>query len=85
MGRGIIGYLIFIALIYFLQYVLGVVLTAIGLHALAVFLIIEFVISVIFAYLIYPAPYRKEAYKDPRFHMNIAIFFTVFIILRFIF
>ncbi len=82
MGSGIIGYLIFIGLIYVLQYVLQLVLASIGLDAITIFIIVEFCISVLFAYIMYPAPYRKNAWRDPKFHMNIAIFFAVFVILQ---
>ena len=74
MGTGIVGYLIFIGLIYVLQFVLQNVLASFGVDAVAIFIIVELVISVLFAYIIYPAPYRKTAWKDPKFHLNIAIF-----------
>ena len=85
MGRGIVGYLIFIAMIYILQYALQMVLAAIGVSGIAIFIIVEFVISVLFAYLMYPAPYRKNAWRDPKFHMNIAIFFAVFVVIQLVF
>lgn len=82
---GILGFLIFIGLIYLLQFVLQIALAAIGISAIAVFIIIELVISVLFAYLMYPAPYRKTAWRDPKFHLNIAIFFSVFVVLQLLF
>ena len=82
---GIFGILIFIGLIYLLQYVLQIVLGSMGIDALAVFIIIELVISVLFAYIVYPAPYRRNAWRDPKFHLNIAIFFSIFVILHLVF
>ncbi len=51
MGTGIIGYLIFIGVIYVLQYILQIFLASIGLGSTAIFIIIELIISVLFAYL----------------------------------
>lgn len=83
--RNITSFIIFIVLIWGIQYVLQMFLVSIGLNYLAIFIIVELVVSIIFAYLMYPAGNRRNAIKDPRFHLNIAIFFAVFVLLQIIF
>ena len=81
-----IGRLIFMMLaIYLMQIVIVNILGLIGIGGLASVIILEFIMAVVFAYIYYPAPYRKDALKDPKFHMSICIFFVLFMVFQFIF
>ena len=81
----IIRYVIFIIGIISFQYVLGSILSILGVNALIGSIIIQLSMAFVFAYLYYPAPFRKYALRDPKFHMNVAIFFVIFLIINLIF
>lgn len=81
----IIRYIIFIIGIIALQYLLGTILSIIGVSALIATIIIQLAMAFVFAYLYYPAPFRKYALRDPKFHMNVAIFFVLFLLINLIF
>ena len=83
--NGIIRLVIFMFAIYFMQVVIVNILGLLGIGGLTGVIILEFIMAVVFAYIYYPAPYRKYALKDPKFHMSICIFFILFMAFQFIF
>lgn len=81
----IVRYIIFIVGIISFQYVLATVLNLFGVNPLIGTIIIQLAMAYVFAYLYYPAPFRRNAIRDPKFHMNVAIFFVVFLVINILF
>jgi heme A synthase len=81
----IVRYVIFIVGIIAFQYLLGTILAILGVDRLIASIIIQLAMAFVFAYLYYPAPFRKYALRDPKFHMNVAIFFVIFFLINLIF
>jgi hypothetical protein len=81
----IVRYIIFIVGIISFQYVIGSILNILGINPLIATIIMQLSIAFLFAYLYYPAPYRRNALRDPKFHMNVAIFFVVFLVINILF
>jgi hypothetical protein len=81
----IVRYIIFIVGIISFQYVIGSILNILGINPLIATIIMQLSIAFLFAYLYYPAAYRRNALRDPKFHMNVAIFFVVFLVINILF
>ena len=81
----IVRYIIFIVGIISFQYVVGTILNLLGVNPLIGTIIMQLLIAFVFAYLYYPAPFRRNALRDPKFHMNVAIFFVVFLVINILF
>ena len=81
----LLRFVIFMALVILFQRALGYALSYIGLTGLAYFIVFELIMAFVFAYLYYPAPYRKDCLKNPKFHMTVAGFFAVFVVLELLF
>lgn len=80
-SRFVITLLIIIAV----NYGVGYLLMYLGIYGIAANLIMSIILAFTFAMINYPAPYRKQAYKDPNFHKMFGIFFIIFFLLNLIF
>lgn len=85
MNNFIVRYAIFIIGIFLFQQVLTSVLIALHFDFLAIIIVVELGMAVLFALLYYPPGFRRVAWRDPRFHMNVAVFFGIFILIEVLF
>jgi hypothetical protein len=85
MNNFIIRYAIFIIGIFLFQQVLTSILIALNFEFIAIIILVELGMAFLFALLYYPPGYRRIAWRDPRFHMNVAVFFGIFILIEFLF
>lgn len=85
MRVNLVRFLVTLLIIMVLQYVLAYVLALLGVSGIFAILVIAFVMAIFFAFLNYPAPFRKTAVKDPYFHKMVAIFFVVFFLVNLLF
>ena len=78
---------IMISLVVFilLQYLIQAALIALGVSGIWFFILFDLILAFLFAYLQYPSIYRKQALRDPRFHMSFAMYFGILVVLDLIF
>ncbi|MDD4123634.1 MAG: hypothetical protein VB122_08145 [Erysipelotrichales bacterium] len=84
-SRSIFRFIAIILGIFIFQKMLIFILGEIGLSGLSLIIVLELIMAFLFAYIYYPAPYRKQCFKDPSYHKNVAIFFGIFMILQLLF
>jgi heme/copper-type cytochrome/quinol oxidase subunit 2 len=77
-------YFITLIIVIAIQYFLQIFLLSLGFSYVAIELIIDLVLAFIFSLLNYRGR-KKDAFKDPRFHRNVAIYFGIFVIVALLF
>ena len=85
MRNSFLSMIIFIIGFILFQYVLSAVLVAVGFTGVWLFIVFDLILAFAFAWFQYPSIYRKEAFKNPRFHMSVAIYFAVLVLLDLLF
>ena len=78
---GIVVWLIFL---FAIQYGLSYLFQMLGMNYYVSDTLINLVLSFIFSFVNYRGN-KKEAFKDPRFHRNIAVYFVVLMIFSLLF
>ena len=68
-----------------LQYLIQGALIALGITGIWFFILFDLILAFIFAWIQYPRIYRKQAIRDPRFHMSFAMYFAILVVLDLIF
>ena len=59
-------------------------LILLGFNGIALVILYNLLLSFVAVLIYYPTGYRKEAFKNPDFYRDVAIFFLVFLLLAFI-
>lgn len=78
-----ISYFIILIIVIAVQFLLQMFLGSLGLPAITIELVINFVIAFLFSLINYRGS-KKEALKDVSFHKNVFIYFIVFTVISFI-
>ena len=69
---------------YVAQMFLGIFLTSLGLSGLPLLITYNLLLAFVATLIYYPSSQRREAFKDPDFYKNVAIFFLIFLLLEFV-
>lgn len=56
-------------------------LALLGLSGIAFVIVYNLLLSFVAVLIYYPSGYRKEAFKNPDFYRNVALFFLIFLVL----
>ena len=78
----ILRFLIFLVLIIAFQRGLAWVLSLTPLTGIWYLIVFELIMAFVFAYIYFPAPYRKGCLTNPKFHMYVAGFFAALILMQ---
>ena len=76
-GRLLMVLLGFLVAQVLIQYFLALI----GVSGIAFVILYNFMLSFVAVLIYYPAEYRKEAFKNPDFYRNVAVFFLIFLLL----
>ena len=63
------------------QYLIQYFLISLGIGGVEFIVLYNFLLSFVATILYYPAGYRKNAFRDPEFYKNVAMFFLVFLLI----
>ncbi|MDY4788490.1 MAG: hypothetical protein SO253_04185 [Bacilli bacterium] len=79
MRNSFLSMILFLVFFILFQYALQYVLVMLGFSGVWLYIMFDFILAFAFAYFQYPSVYRKEAFKNPRFHMSVAIYFALLV------
>ena len=83
MGIDIKRLILVIVGFWFAQLLIGMFLAYVGLPigGLSFEIVYNLLLAFVAVLIYYPSGYRKEAFKNPEFYRNVAIFFLIFLLL----
>ena len=74
--------LLFVIIGFFLaQILIQNFLILLGFNGIALVILYNLLLSFVAVLIYYPSGYRKEAFKNPEFYRDVAIFFLIFLLL----